>query len=156
MRGYFGVAMYHTKNELNVGGLWRSSTAFGASFVATVGRRYQRKQASDTHNAREHTPLFHYADMDDLRAHLPYGCLIVGVEMSDQAVSLERFVHPQKALYLLGAEDHGLPQNVTDQCHRVVSIPTAVPWSLNVASAGSIVVAHRFMSASTKRLQVVS
>lgn len=156
MRGYFGVAMYHTKNELNVGGLWRSSAAFGAAFLATVGARYQRKQASDTHNAREHTPLFHYTDMNDLRAHLPHGCLIVGVELDDRAVPLDRFQHPQKALYLLGAEDHGLPESVIDSCHRLVTIPSVVPWSLNVASAGSIVVAHRHMQSRHQRLAVAS
>lgn len=46
-RGYFGVAVYRPKTEANIGTLWRSATAYGAAFLATVGQRHQR-QASDT------------------------------------------------------------------------------------------------------------
>lgn len=40
-RGYFGIGIYHTKNVLNVGTLWRSAHNFGASFIFTVGMRYR-------------------------------------------------------------------------------------------------------------------
>lgn len=153
MRGYFGVAVYHPRHEVNIGTLWRTATAYDAAFLATVGRRYGREQSADTCGSPRHTPLHHYTDLDDLVAHLPHGCPLVGVELDPRAVSLDTFVHPERALYLLGAEDHGLPQHVVDRCHYLVQIPAAVPWSLNVSTAGSIVVAHRFMNtARTRRL----
>lgn len=147
MRGYFGVAIYHPKHEKNIGGLWRSAVAYEAAFLATVGTRYQRVQASDTPNAREKVPLLHFRDIDDLLEHLPHGCPLVGVELDPRATPLPAYEHRGRALYLLGAEDHGLPQSVIDRCHDLVQIPTAVPYSINVASAGSIVLAHRHMAA---------
>jgi tRNA G18 (ribose-2'-O)-methylase SpoU len=144
-RGYFGAAVYHPKHEVNIGSLWRSAAAYGAAFVATVGRRYEHRQASDTHKTTLHTPLMHYHDMDDLLTHLPHSCPLVGVELHLSATPLPWFWHPTRALYLLGAEDHGLPPRVMDRCHYLISIPSVQPWSLNVANAGSIVFAHRHL-----------
>lgn len=144
-RGFFGVAVYQPKTEANVGSLWRSADLFGAAFLATVGRRYTH-QASDTTRAATHTPLLHYADLDDLLAHLPHGCPLVGVELDPRGTDLDRLAHPERALYLLGAEDHGLPPAVLDRCHYLTAIPTARPRSLNVACAGSIVLSHRHSS----------
>jgi tRNA G18 (ribose-2'-O)-methylase SpoU len=150
-RGYFGVAVYRPKTANNVGSLWRSANLFGAAFLGTVAFRYQ-KQPSDTEKAANHTPLVHYRDFDDLLEHLPYGCPVVGVELDPRAVELTTFVHPERALYLLGAEDDGLPPWVLDRCHYIVQIPTAIPRSMNVACAGSLVMGHRYMGATSRRL----
>jgi tRNA G18 (ribose-2'-O)-methylase SpoU len=145
VRGFFGVGVYRPKHEVNIGSLWRTAVAYDAAFLATVGRRY-RAQASDTGNAALHAPLYHYPDLDDLIEHLPHSCPIVGVELDPRATPLDRFRHPERALYLLGAEDHGLPPKVIDRCHYLVAIPSALPRSLNVAVAGGIVVAHRYLA----------
>lgn len=145
-RGFFGVAVYRPKTEANIGSLWRSASAFGASFLATVGRRYPTRQASDTTNARQHVPLFHYPSMDDLLEHLPFSCPLVGVELDPRATELGAYRHHERALYLLGAEDHGLPPSVLDQCHDLVQIPTVISWSMNVACAGAVVLSHRHLA----------
>lgn len=152
-RGYFGVAAYRPKTSVNVGSLWRSATLFGAAFLGTVAHRYQ-KQPSDTGGAANHTPLVHYRDFDDLIEHLPHGCPVVGVELDPRAVELTTFVHPERALYLVGAEDDGLPPWLLDRCHYIVQIPTAIPRSMNVACAGSLVMGHRFMAAKSRRIAV--
>jgi tRNA G18 (ribose-2'-O)-methylase SpoU len=148
-RGYFGVGIYNTKNALNVGGLWRSAHNFGADWVFTVGKRY-RTQASDTTKATKHVPLYEFADFEDFRTHTPRDCLIVAVELSPRAVMLPEFEHPERAVYLLGAEDTGLPAHVMEHCHRVIQIPGAVRC-LNVATAGSIVLYDRFARGATQR-----
>lgn len=145
-RGYFGVAVYHPKTASNVGSLWRSASAFGAAFLATVGRRYQIRQASDTTNARMHVPLWHFDDMAELIDHLPHSCPLVGVELDPRATELGAYRHHERALYLLGAEDNGLPTSVLDACHDLVQIPTVTPWSINLACAGSILLSHRHMA----------
>lgn len=146
-RGFFGIAVYRAKHEVNVGTLWRSASSYGAAMVATVGERYQR-QSSDTTKAWRHTPLVHYRDIDDLIEHLPHACPLVGVELDPRANLLTQYAHPDRALYLLGAEDHGLPVAVLDRCHQVVQIPSPQPWSLNVAVAGSLIMHDRFVKAS--------
>lgn len=145
-RGYFGIGVWHPKTEANVGTLWRSAHLYGAAFVFTVGRRY-RPQASDTVCTPRHTPLFHYDDVDSLVRHLPDACPLVGVELDPRARPLARFAHPERACYLLGAEDHGLPQQVLDRCHTLVQVESALPQSLNVAVAGSLVLWSRHVQA---------
>jgi tRNA G18 (ribose-2'-O)-methylase SpoU len=143
MRGFFAIGIYHTKTESNVGGLWRSASAFGAAFVFTIGRRY-RPQATDTPKTPLHTPLLHFVDVEDLATHLPHGAPLIGVEQAPRARSLPGYGHPERACYLLGAEDHGLPPEVLTRCHSVVEIP-GVARCLNVASAGTVVLYDRAM-----------
>lgn len=143
VRGFFGIAAYQSKDTKNVGMLWRSATLFGAAFVATVEHRYV-KQPSDTMNCTRHTPLHHYTDIADLASHLPHGCLLVGVELTSEAEPLHSFVHPLRAVYLLGSENHGLPDSVLKQCDHAVQIITARLPSLNVAVAGSLICYDRY------------
>lgn len=145
-RGYFGVAIYRPKQESNVGSLWRSASAYGAAFVATVEERYPRRQASDTTDTSRHVPLHHYSSINDLIEHLPHDCPLIGVELDPRATSLASYNHRERALYLLGAEDKGLPTEVLDRCHDLIQIPTVTPWSINVACAGAIVLSHRHMT----------
>ena len=147
MRGFFAVGVYHPRTEANIGSLYRSASLYGAAFVFTVGQRY-KTQASDTPKTPRHTPLFHFATVADLVEHLPWSCPLVGVELDPRAVQLPDFKHPERAAYLLGAEDHGLPPDVTDACHFLVEIPCPTAQSMNVAVAGSIVIYDRHMARS--------
>lgn len=146
-RGYFAVVVYRPKSECNVGTLWRSAFLQDAAFVGTIGMRY-KQQASDTPNTAKHVPLIHYNDLDDLVKHLPYSCPLIGIELDECAKDLTEFTHPERAIYLLGAEDNGLPPSVLDRCHYVVQIPTVRDWSMNVAVAGSIVMYDRMAKRS--------
>lgn len=144
-RGYFGIGIYHGKTEHNIGVLMRSAHLFGASFVFTVGPRY-RRTASDTPHMTRHTPMFNFATVDDLVKHLPLGCPLVGVELDPRAVPLTEYEHRERACYLLGAEDHGLPRSVLDACHDVVQVESLRPESMNVSVAGSLILHHRHTS----------
>lgn len=144
--GFFGVGVYRPKTEANVGTLWRTAHLYGAAFVFTVGRRY-KGQASDTPKTPRHTPLFHFENIGDLMAHLPFGAPLVGVELDPEAVPLDSFEHPLQAVYILGAEDNGLPPEVMGACHRLVVIPSPTPQSMNVAVAGSLVIYDRHRKA---------
>lgn len=148
MRGYFEVGVYHPKSETNVGTLWRSAFQLGASGIFTVGRRYQR-QSSDTVKAWRHVPLRHFEFIEEMLANRPYSCELVGVEMGGKR--LAEFVHPERAIYLLGAEDHGLPPAVLAHCNRLVSLESINANSFNVAVAGSLVLYDRVFG--NKRLQ---
>jgi tRNA(Leu) C34 or U34 (ribose-2'-O)-methylase TrmL len=140
VRGYFGIAVYHPKTVANVGTLWRSADLLEADFLCTIGKRYKR-QASDTMKSTRHLPLFEYEAFDDFYSHMPTDCLLVGVELTDDAVLLEEFKHPQRAIYLLGAEDDGIPPALLKRCHRKVKLRGR--RSMNLAVAGSIVAYDR-------------
>lgn len=142
-RGYFGVAVYHPKTEVNIGTLWRTSRILGAAFLATIGHRY-RRQASDTTRADLTTPLWHFDTIEEMRKVAPESLPFVGVELTDDAIPLSDLWHPPRCIYLLGAEDHGIPQSVLDRCQTVTRLPG--DRSMNVAVAGSIVLYDRVTS----------
>ena len=137
-RGYFGIGIYNGKTADNLGTLWRSAESFGAAYIFTIGNRY-KKQNTDTTKAYRHTPLHRYITSEEFSS--PYDCQIVGIEQTDTSESLVDFKHPERAVYILGAEDNGLPERLLEKCHRVIHIPT--PNCINVAVAGSIVMYDR-------------
>jgi tRNA G18 (ribose-2'-O)-methylase SpoU len=140
MRGYFGIGIYQPKTSENIGTLWRSAMNFGASFMFTVGARCMIRQASDTVLAFRHIPFFVYPSMDSFIQ--PTDCFLIGIEQCEKSISIEKFVHPERACYILGAEDHGLPEKVIEYCTGGI-IQIATPMCLNVAVAGSIVMFDR-------------
>ncbi|HHY45731.1 MAG TPA: RNA methyltransferase [Firmicutes bacterium] len=144
MRGYFGIGIEHTKTAPNMGTLYRSALAFGASFIFTVERRYNRDK-TDTVAASRHIPLYHYESLDDLLGHLPHDCKLVGIELDERAVSLNAFSHPERCCYILGAEDLGLSEEARQACSVLVQISGR--YCLNVAVAGSIVMYDRLTKA---------
>lgn len=139
-RGYFGIGIFNGKTAANIGTLWRSAAILGADFIFVIGRRYQ-KQCSDTMKTPRHIPLFQYEDWDDFFRHTPYDCPVVAVEIDENATPLEEFKHPERCVYLLGAEDHGIPKNLLERCQDVVMLRGA--YCYNVAVAGSIVMYDR-------------
>lgn len=140
MRGYFAVGVWHPKTAVNVGTLWRTAESFGAAFMFTVGRRFPQ-QPGDTTKAWRRTPMLEFVSVADLVAHLPYACPLVGVENCLGAKPLEDFTHPERACYLLGAEDSGLSRAVVQECHKIVILPGTTCH--NVAVAGAMVMHDR-------------
>jgi tRNA (guanosine-2'-O-)-methyltransferase len=139
-QGYFGIGIQNGKTPENLGVLWRSAQNLGASFIYTIGNRYH-KQACDTHKAVGAMPYFHYDTFESFYKHLPKSALLIGVELTEEAVSLESFEHPRRCVYLLGAEDHGLTKEALGKCHKLVQFQSKL--SLNVSVAGSIVMYDR-------------
>ena len=139
-RGFFGIGLYKPKIEINVGTLFRTAAIFGCNFMFTIGHRYKH-QRSDTMKSHRHIPLFHYESFDDFKVHLPKCSSLVGVELTQNARPIRNFIHPKQAVYMLGAEDNGIDENILRQCDHVIKLPGDV--SLNVSVAGSIVLYDR-------------
>lgn len=140
VQGYCAIGVFNAKTEHNIGTLWRSAYILGASYIFTVGKRY-KKQTSDVLKTWARIPYFHYNTIEDLCENIPYDCRLVGIELTDEATFLHEFRHPQRAIYLLGSEDQGLPESILEKCHFTVKLPGNS--SLNVAVTGSIVLHDR-------------
>jgi len=142
MRGYFEIGIYATKTDLNVGTLWRSAYQLGAAGIFTIGARFQ-KEAADTTKCYRHVPLREYKLFDEFRIGMPSEVELIAIEMGGQ--SLTDFQHPIRAMYLLGAEDFGIPDWLLRQCNRIVSIPSIRirANSYNVSAAGTLVMYDR-------------
>lgn len=144
-RGFFCIGIERYKTGHNVGSLWRSASLYEAALLFTVGRPYGTKQDAlnaDTLKATKHIPLQHYESPKLLKDHLPHATVLVGVEMTDSAVSIHEYVHPERACYVLGSEDNGLSQEMLDHCHHIIKLPGRM--SMNVACAGTVVMHDRW------------
>ncbi|MCC6468925.1 MAG: RNA methyltransferase [Alphaproteobacteria bacterium] len=141
MRGYFGIGVEGISKPGNLGALFRSAHAFGASFVFTIGASY-RRNAADTTNAPANLPFYEFVDLDALR--LPAGCALVGIEFRDDATELPSFRHPRTAAYVLGPERGSLSARLVECCDHVVKIPTRL--CVNLSVAGAIVMYDRLLS----------
>ena len=140
-RGFFGIGVYHPKKEVNIGTLWRSACILGADFMFTIGKRYIH-QGSDTVKAYRHVPLWEFASFGDFIKSSPRECALVCVELADSSLNLADFRHPERAVYLLGAEDGGIPMKILNG-NPILQIPSEREYCLNVSVAGSIVMYDR-------------
>ena len=140
--GFFGIGIVKAKHEANVGTLWRSAWQLGAGFLFTVATRF-KYEASDTTQAYKQLPLFKYDEWGDFASNSPHGAVWVAVEMG--GVPLQDFVHPPRAVYVLGSEDNGLNRPIVEACQCHVALPKWVgrSASYNVAMAGTLVMYDR-------------
>lgn len=135
MRGYFGIGSEGLSKAHNLGVILRTGHAFGASFAFTVGSELDGKNIhqTDTSRSSSHLPYYQWPDFDPSR--FPEGCVLVGVELTDDAVTLPSFRHPLNAAYILGPEKGSLSQPVQDACAHIVKIPTAFCLNVGIAAA---------------------
>ena len=141
MRGYFAIGVEGISKQMNVGSLYRTAHAFGASFLFTIGASYERGDAgrADTSDAPGALPHYEFANLAELR--LPRECELVGVELIEGAVDLPSFRHPRCAAYVLGPERGSLSPELAASCAHLVKIPTK--FAINVALAGALVMYDR-------------
>ena len=144
MRGYFGIGAEGISKAMNLGNLMRTAHAFGASFVFTIEAETRPRivRHADTAASDGQVPFYPYEKFEDFR--LPKGCVLVGVEFTDEAIPMPSFRHPAQAAYIFGSERGSLSPRVQALCVHTVKIPTA--FCLNVATAGAILMYDRLMT----------
>jgi tRNA G18 (ribose-2'-O)-methylase SpoU len=142
-RGYFGIGAEGISKAVNLGNLTRTANAFGASFVFLVDPdvRLRDALATDTSGTAGQLPLYQFPSVEALT--LPRGCLLVGVELVDEAIELPSFRHPQCAAYVFGPERSSLSPAMQARCRHLVRIPTR--FCVNLAVAGAIVMYDRLL-----------
>ncbi len=143
--GYAAVGLYNPRNSLNVGGVLRAASCFGASMVAVSGKRY-KAQRTDTAQTHLRIPLL---QVDDLHEVVPFDCVPVAVERLASAIPLPEFEHPDRAFYIFGPENGDLGKSITSWCRDVVVIPS--DYSINLAAAVNIVLYDRLAKAMVNR-----
>lgn len=145
--GFYGIGIIHGKEHLNYGTLFRTAQIFDADFTFVIGTKY-KPQKTDTLRSFKHIPSYSYHDFPDFINHRPFDCNLISIEITHEAINLTEFSHPKRAIYILGAEDDGLPVEVLKACNETVCIYEE--RSLNVAVAGSIVLYDRLSKQLSK------
>ena len=137
MRGYSAIGLINTKTEANVGGALRACSCYGASLIAIQGKRYG-KERTDVLNTWKHIPLIH---LKDIKEAIPFDCVPVAVELTEDAKSLIEFTHPERAFYIFGPEDSSIPKEIQAWCKYTIKIPTQ--HCMNLASTVNVVLYDR-------------
>ncbi len=132
--GYCGIGVEGVSKSANVGALLRTAHAFGAAFCFTVGAGYDSRAARRADTADTRCTSRSGAFPTSTHMDLPQGCVLVGVELLDDAAELPSFRHPLNAAYVLGPERSGLSPALLARCRHIVRIPTR--FALNLAVAG--------------------
>ena len=141
--GYFEIGIFQPKHWENVGTLWRTAWQLGAAGIFTIGTKPPR-QITDVLRVDKRIPLRCYDDFDAFLAARPQGAQLIGIEMGGEP--LKTFIHPVRAVYLLGSEVNGLPKEVTSKCQHVLEIESVNYPSFNVSVSGALVMYHRLIS----------
>lgn len=137
------VVIHNIAKRHNVGTLARSATAFGVSELILVGRR--DFNAFGSHGSTSHLPFRHFYSLSDARLFLKEkDCDICGVEITDNATSVNGHPFKKNTAFLLGNEGSGLSAKECEFCDYFVYIPQygCGTASLNVTVAASIVLHH--------------
>ncbi|MDP6013042.1 MAG: RNA methyltransferase [Alphaproteobacteria bacterium] len=142
-KGYFGIGVERISKPMNLGNLFRSAHAFGASFLFTIEAATKiGRPRSDTSASADSLPTWHYNSPGDLS--LPEDCTLVAIELVDDAQVLPSFRHPRRAAYVFGPEIGSLSLEVLARADSVVQIPTR--FCINLAAAGVVVMYDRLIS----------
>ena len=143
MKGYFAIGAERISKPMNVGSLFRSAHAFGASFVFTIDSPQPARSAgSDTSRVTKGLPYYEWDAVSEMR--LPRHCQLVGIELVEGAADLPSFRHPSSAAYILGPEKGSLSPEVQTLCQHIIKIPTR--FCINVGTAGAIAMYDRLVS----------
>jgi len=143
-RGFAAVALHSPKSDGNIGGAVRAAGVFGAKLVVIGMSRVEQRgrvERTDPRSTHRHLPVQWLPSVLD---GLPHECEAVAIEIVEPSIALPDFRHPERAFYIFGAEDSGLPPEIIAVCDHVVKIPAG---SLNLAAAVNVVLYDR----STKR-----
>ena len=122
MSGFACIGLERPKFAANVGGVLRACHCYGVAQVNIAGMRARDLEfKANTPKAHRHIPTFMVNRATD---YLPQNTDIVAVDLVDGAEPLPGFIHPKRALYVFGAEDGTLCDDVLSLASHRVMVPT--------------------------------
>lgn len=144
------VILYNTKYAHNLGSVVRACSCFGGKAVIFTGNRIILENDKGKYRLPREERMKDYKDILIFNDEYPLNRFSkdvtpVAVEVRDNSENLVNFVHPEKAVYVFGPEDGGVPQTFLRHCHRFVKIPSR--HCTNLAAAVYLVLYDRLSKA---------
>ncbi|MEN6453640.1 MAG: TrmH family RNA methyltransferase [Prolixibacteraceae bacterium] len=132
------VAAWNMKNPENIGSLIRVLDNAGGTelFLLDDENRKRESQIRKTAGLSYDHVRVHRVSGDWFFQHLPEGYSVCAVETSTGSENIFQTELPQKVIFLMGSEIHGLPVSILEKCEQVVHIPmTGACKSMNISHA---------------------
>lgn len=130
--GFVGIGTVGGKFNKNLGSIIRSASVFNADFVFSIGGRYSSSNTAVGHD--RHIPIFSFPDFRTFCDCIPQDATLVRADV-DAVSSLSDFEHPDKVIYLMGAEDYGFNEEVKSES---VGVRIETDFCLNQAVTAGI------------------
>lgn len=142
------LALDSLEDPQNVGALFRSSWLFGVKGILICSRRAANITPSVAKVAEGGLEHVAWDIVDQLPNALEelkkQGFWIFGLDASGQK-DLYEVKLPEKVVWVLGAEDHGIRKSVLGVCDELIRIPQMDKnASLNVSAAGAVTLGETF------------
>jgi tRNA G18 (ribose-2'-O)-methylase SpoU len=133
----------------NLGAMTRNAAALGADAILLSPRcadPFYRKAIRVSMGAVFRLPIVRAQRWPhDLRALGQRGFTLIGAVLDGDAVPIQSYTPPARFALVLGTEGPGLAPGTKQVCDARVTIPMAAADSLNVATAGAVLL-HQLMS----------
>jgi tRNA(Leu) C34 or U34 (ribose-2'-O)-methylase TrmL len=142
-RGYAIVALDGPTDPVNVGHTLRAAMCFDTRMVVLGNPDPAinlRRLSTDPGRTWRHTPVM---SVENIFESLPYRCIPVAIELTDDAEDLVDFQHPERACYIFGPENSSLSKETLAKCDHVLKIPVDLP--LNLAATVNVVLYDRML-----------
>lgn len=132
------VAAWKVKNPENIGSLIRVMDNIGGTelFLLDDENPKRESQIKKTAGLSYDHVRVHRVSGEWFFQNLPEGYSVCAVETSTGSANIFHAEFPQKIIFLLGSEMHGLPALFLEKCEQVVHIPMTGPCkSMNLSHA---------------------
>lgn len=135
----FVLLIFNVQSNTNIGQLIRTANAFGAEEICVIGRKkfstYGNQKTAST------TKFRHFFQIDEAFEYYGQaGYDFVGVEITEQAKSINKMRFERDTLFIMGNEGDGIHENILKRCHYCVYIPQyGTGASINVNTACGII-----------------
>lgn len=138
------VAMINPKYSHNVASAIRACSCYGVKQLLWTGNRVD---PSTYERLPREERMKGYKDVSWSAVDKPFDVMTgpftpICVEITEGAVNLVDFRHPEYPLYVFGPEDGGVPQVIRRLCHKFVFIPAH--HCLNLSAAIYLVLYDRW------------
>lgn len=132
------VAAWKVKNPQNVGSLMRLVDNLGGEKLILLDDENDKRESSirKTAGLSFKNVELHYQSADQFFDELPEGYSVCAIETAEGATNLFETKLPEKIVFLLGSEMHGLDEALLERCEQSVYIPmTGKCKSMNISHA---------------------
>jgi len=137
------IVGHDLRNPMNHGALIRLGDNVGAKkvFFTSDPQRFSLTKIKKTAGS-SHTHMdFEFVQWKDIKNEIPEDFTWLAVETSAKAEMVYKATLPEKCVFVLGNETHGLPKEILEQCKQHVYIPMpGHTKSMNVSHAAAVVV----------------
>jgi len=142
-RGYACIGLDRPKDIKNIGGVLRAASCYEAQMIV-ISELQQTTEvehlAADTAKTYRHVPVMFGANLEDF---LPYKCIPIAVEITEDAHLLPNYTHPSRAFYVFGPENGSIKKEILEWCRDIVYIPTK--YCMNLAATVNVVLYDRLV-----------